>query len=76
MGRLFVLSKGFKKQSDSFGNGFDFELGNCFELGSCFSWLRDQLSSGNVCCNCDKPAKVHWALSWPSAVEICGKTVL
>ena len=24
----------------------------------------------------NKPTKVNWALSWPSALEICGKTVL
>ena len=24
----------------------------------------------------NKPAKVNWALSWPSALEMCGKTVL
>jgi len=23
----------------------------------------------------DKPTKVNWAFSWPSALEICGKTV-
>ena len=24
----------------------------------------------------NKPTKVNWALSWPSALKICGKTVL
>ena len=24
----------------------------------------------------NKPTKVNWALSWPSALEICGKAVL
>ena len=24
----------------------------------------------------DKPTKVNWTFSWPSALEICGKTVL
>jgi hypothetical protein len=24
----------------------------------------------------NKPTKVNWTLSWPSALEICGKTVL
>ena len=24
----------------------------------------------------NKPTKVNWALSWPSALEICGKIVL
>ena len=26
--------------------------------------------------NPEKPTKVNWTLSWPSALEICGKTVL
>ena len=40
------------------------------------SSLGSRISSGKVCCNCDpenKPTKVNWALSWPSALEICGK---
>jgi hypothetical protein len=24
----------------------------------------------------NKPTKVNWALSWPSALDICGRTVL
>ena len=41
--------------------------------------LGSRISSGKVCCNvkpANKPTKVNWALSWPSALQICGKTVL
>ena len=45
---------------------------------SFFSWLRDQLwkSFAAIMNPENKPTKVNWTLSWPSSLEMCGKTVL
>ena len=66
-----VLYSGFNKRSDSFGKGLGFELGNC-------SCKRPRIALDNFAAivNPEKPTKVNWTLSWPSALEICGKTVL
>jgi hypothetical protein len=58
------------------GKGLDFELGNCL-------WKRPTLlllAPGSalekfaaIVIPENKPAKVNWALSWPTAVENCGK---
>ena len=40
------------------------------------SSLGSRVSSGTIRCNWNRPTKVNWALSWPSALEICGKIVL
>ena len=78
MEKLF-LNKGLNKRSDSFGKGFDFEFGNCFwewptflllAPGSALEKFAAIVSPEN------KPIKVNWTLSWPSALQFCGKTVL
>jgi len=45
---------------------------------SFFSWLRGQLwkNFAAIVNPENKPTKVNWTLSWPSPLEICGKTVL
>jgi len=71
-----VLKSGFKKRFDSFGKGFDFEFGNCFwewptflllAPGSALEKFAAIVSPEN------KPIKVNWTLSWPSAFEILWK---
>ena len=47
----------------------DFELGNCFVKGP-GSALENHAAIVNPE---NKPTKVNWTLSWPSALEICGK---
>ena len=78
MEKLF-LNQGLNKRSDSFGKGFDFEFGHCFckrlfflplAPGSALEKFAAIVSPEN------KPTKVNWALSWSSALEICGKVVL
>jgi hypothetical protein len=46
-----------------------------------FSWLQDQLWKNllqllEIMNPEKKHTKVNWTLSWPSALEICGKTIL
>ena len=70
----------FNKRSDSFGKGLGFELGNCFWKKAYLSSLGSRISSGKKLAAIlkpeNKPTKVNWTLSWPSALGICGKTVL
>ena len=40
------------------------------EKGSALEKFAANVNPGN------KPSKVNWVLSWPSALEICGKAVL
>jgi len=53
-----------------FGKAWTLNLAIAFVKGvSFFSWLQEQLWK--------KPTKkLNWTLSWPIALEICGKTVL
>ena len=76
--KLF-FNNGFNKRPDSFGKGLGFELGYCvwkrptFLLlapGSALEKLAAIVNPAN------KPTKANWTLSWPSALEICGRTVL
>ena len=45
---------------------------------SFFSWLQNQLWKKNAAIANpeNKITKVNWTLSWPSALEICGESVL
>ena len=66
-------------QLTSFGKGLDFELFNCF----CKRFFFLLLAPGSALEKFaaivkpeNKPTRVNWTLSRPSALEICGKTVL
>ena len=69
-----VLNKGSISGLIFFGKGLGFELGNC-------SWKRHTillLAPGSALEKFaapvnpeNKPTKVNWTLSWPSALEIC-----
>jgi len=59
------------------GKGLGFELGNCFWKRPTFLLLTSgsALEKFAAIVNPEnKPTKVNWTLSWPSALEICGKT--
>ena len=74
-----VLESGFNKRSDSFGKGLGFELGNCFCKRPFFLLVNPGSALEKFAAIVTpehKPTKVNWTLSWPSALEICGETVL
>ena len=72
-----VLYSGFKKLSDSFGKGLHFEFGTCLWKRPTFLLLAPGSALLAAIVNPEnKPTKVNWTLSWPSALEICGKVVL
>ena len=76
---VFFKKYAFNKRFDCFGKGFDFEFGNCFWTRPTFLLLSpgSALEKFAALVNPEnEPTKVNWTLSWPSAVEICGKTVL
>ena len=78
MEKLF-FNTGFNKRPDSCWKGLDFELGNCFCKRRFFLLLApgSALEKLAAIVNLEnKPTKVNRALSWPSALEICGKVVL
>jgi len=69
----------FTKRPDSFGKGLDFKFGNCLWKRPTFLLLApgSTLEKFAAIVNPEnKPTKVNWTLSWPSALEMCGKTVL
>ena len=61
-----------------FGKAWALNLAIAFVKGfSFFSKLQDQLWKSLINVNPEnKTTKVNWALSWPTALEICGKAVL
>ena len=77
--KLFFNKGLYNKRSDSFGKGLDFEFGNCLWKRPTFLLLAPGSALEQLVAIVNpenKPTKVNWTLSWPSALEMCGKTVL
>ena len=74
--KLFFNKGLYNKRSDSFGKGLGFEVGNCLWKRHTFFLLApgSALEKFAAIVNPEnKPAKVNWTPSWPSALEICEK---
>jgi hypothetical protein len=74
-----VFNNGLLSGRIFFGKGLGFELFNCFCKKCVFFSLGPTITSEKFAAivnPANKTTKVNWALSWPGALEMCGKVVV